>query len=85
MWYNRLIEYMLKEGYKNDHICPYIDMKISENEFAIIVVYVDYINIFGTPNELTNAIDYLRKEFEVKDLGRTKFCLELQIEYLKKG
>jgi len=32
-------------------------MKRSENEFAIIVIYVDYINILGTPNELTKAID----------------------------
>ena len=27
----------------------------------------------------------LKKEFEMKDLGRTKFCLGLQIEYLKNG
>jgi len=40
----------------------------SENEFVIIVVYVDGINIVGTPNELTNAIDCLRKEFEIRIL-----------------
>ena len=84
MWYNCLIEYLLKEGYKNDLTCPCIYMKRSKNEFSKIVVYVDGINIVGTPNELTNAIDYLRKEFEMKDLGRTKFCLRLQIEYLNK-
>ena len=55
-------------------------MKRSENEFSIIVVYVDDINIVGTPNELTKAIDCLKKEFEMKDHGRTKFCLGLQIE-----
>ena len=55
------------------------------SEFAIIAVYVDDINIVGTPNELTKAIDCLKKEFEMKDLGRTKFCLGLQIEYLNKG
>jgi len=27
----------------------------------------------------------IKKEFEMKDLGRTKFCLGLQIEYLNKG
>jgi len=32
-------------------------MKILENKFAIIIVYVDNINIVGTPNELTKAID----------------------------
>jgi len=85
MWYNCLSEYLLKEGYKNDHICPCTYMKRSENEFAIIVVYVDDINIVGTPNELKKEIDCLKKEFEMKDLGRTKFCLGLKIEYLNKG
>jgi len=56
---------LLKEWYKNDPIYPYINMKRSENEFSIIVVYVYDINIVGTPNELTNAIDCLKKEFEM--------------------
>ena len=60
-------------------------MKRSGNEFAIISVYVDDINIIGTPEELDKAINCLKKEFEMKDLGRTKFCLGLQIEYLKNG
>ena len=50
-------------------------MKISKNEFVIIVVYAYNINIVGTPNEFTKAI-------EMKDFGSTKFCLRLQIEYL---
>jgi len=59
VWYNRLIKYLLKEGYRNDPICPCIYMKILENEFAII--YVDDINIVGTPNELTKVIDCSKK------------------------
>jgi len=43
-------------------------MKILEKKFSIIIVYVDDINIVGTPNKLTKAIDYLKKEFEIKDL-----------------
>jgi len=38
-------------------------MKILENEFAIIVVCLDDINIVGTPNEFTKTIDCLKKEF----------------------
>ena len=52
MWYNWLNEYLLKEGYKNDPICPCIFMKRSGNEFAIISIYVDDINIIGTAEEL---------------------------------
>ena len=66
MWYNWLNEYLLKEGYKNDPICPCIFMKRSGNEFAIISVYVDDINIIETPEELDKAINCLKKEFEMK-------------------
>jgi len=48
-----------------------------ENEFSRIFVYVDDINIIGTLNELTKGIDCLKKEFEMKDFGRTKFCLRI--------
>lgn len=75
MWYNGLREYLLKEWYKNDPICPCIYMKISENEFVIIVVYVDDINIIGTLDELMKTIHFLKKEFEMKDFERTKSCL----------
>jgi len=27
MWYNRLSEYLLKEGYKNNQICPCVFIK----------------------------------------------------------
>ena len=85
MWYNRLSEYLLKHGYKNDTICPCIFMKRSGNEFVIIAVYVDDLNIIGTPEELPKAVNCLKEEFKMKDLGRTKFCLGLQIEHLKNG
>ncbi|KAL6315465.1 hypothetical protein AAG906_000757 [Vitis piasezkii] len=80
MWYNRLSEYLLKEGYVNKPICSCIFIKKSETGFAIIVVYVDDLNLVGTPEELTRTTNYLKKEFEMKDLGNF-FFLGLQVEY----
>ena len=85
MWYNRLREYLLKEGYANNPICPCIFIKKSKTGFAIIVVYVDDLNLIGTPEELIKTTNYLKREFEMKDLGKTKFCLRLQIEYFPTG
>ena len=45
MWYNRLNEYFLKEGYVNNPICLCIFIKKSETGFAIIIVYVDDLNL----------------------------------------
>ena len=85
MWYNHLSKYLLKEGFKNDSICPYVFIKRSEFRFAIVVVYVDDLNLVGTSEEVTKTVNYLKNEFGMKDLGKTKFCLDLQIEHTSKG
>ena len=60
MWYSCLSEYLLKEGYVNNSICPYIIKKL-ETGFAIIAVYVGDLNLVGTPEELTRTKNYLKK------------------------
>ena len=85
MWYNHLSEYLLKEGLKNNPICPCIFINNNQKKefwFAIVVVYVDDLNLMGTPKELAKITNCLKNEFEMKDLGKTKFCLGLQIEHL---
>ena len=77
MWYNRLSEYLLKEGYANNPICPCIFFKRSKTEFSIIAIYVDDLYLVRTLEELTKTTKYLKKEFEMKDLGKTTFCLGL--------
>ena len=48
MWYNLLNQYLLKEGYVNNLICPCVFIKKIENGFAIKAVYVDDLNLIGT-------------------------------------
>ena len=45
--------------------------------YVIIAVYVDNLNVIGTPEEIRHATDYLKKEFEMKDLETTKYYLGL--------
>ena len=49
MWYNRLSQYLLKEGYVNNSICPCVFIKKVAIIFAIIAVYVDDLNLIGAP------------------------------------
>ena len=35
-------------------------------EFFVIAIYVDNVNIIETHEELPKAIEYLKKEFEIK-------------------
>ena len=75
MWYNPLSQFLLKQGYKNDPICPCVFIKWSGCDFVLIVVYVDDLNIIGIPNEISKVVQCLTKKFEMKGLGKTKFCL----------
>ena len=54
-------------------------------DFSIVAVYVDDLNLIETPEELRKTASYLKKEFEMKDLKKTKFCLNLYIEHFREG
>ena len=60
MWYNRLSDYLKKEGYINNQICPCVFIKKSKAGFTIIAVYVDDLNIIGTPEEISEVALYLK-------------------------
>ncbi|CAA7033812.1 unnamed protein product [Microthlaspi erraticum] len=85
MWYNRLSEYLLSKDYVNNAICPCVFIKKSSLGFVIIAVYVDDLNMIGTQKEIDDARTHMKEEFEMKDLGKTKFCLGLQIEHFQDG
>ena len=65
----------------NNSICPCVFIKKVATGFAIIAVYVDNLNLIKTLEDLIKIIHYLKKEFEMKDLGKTKYYLGLQIEH----
>jgi hypothetical protein len=45
-------------------------------------VYIDDLNIIGHQQDIDEACKHLKTEFELKDLGKTKFCLGLQLEHV---
>jgi hypothetical protein len=83
MWYSQLNEFLLNKGYSNSDHCPYVFIRKSNTEFCIILVYVDDLNIIGHTKDIDEAHSHLKNEFEMKDLGKTKFYLGLQIEHLQ--
>ena len=48
-------------------------------------MYEDDLNIIGTLKDIKKASSYLESEFEMKDLGKTKYCLGLQLEHVPEG
>ncbi|XP_070675798.1 uncharacterized mitochondrial protein AtMg00810-like [Malus domestica] len=43
------------------------------------------MNLIGTLEELTRIASHLKSEFEMKDLGKTQYCLSLDIEHCSDG
>jgi hypothetical protein len=74
MSYNRLSEFLLMKGYTKNDDCPRVFIKRSSNGFCIISVYVDDLNIISNEEDINEAY-HLKMEFEMKDLGQTKFFL----------
>jgi Reverse transcriptase (RNA-dependent DNA polymerase) len=60
MWYNLLSEYLIKEGYKSNIISPCVFIKRSILSFIIIAVYVDDLNIIGSPEEIEKTAKLLK-------------------------
>ena len=76
MWYNRLSEFLLQKGHTTNDDSPCVFIKKSQTGFCIISVYADDLNIIGH-QAINEARNHLMTEFEMKDLGQTKFCLGL--------
>jgi hypothetical protein len=74
MWYNRLSEYLLQKGYSNNDDCPRVFIKRSSTGFCIISVYVDDLNIIGHAQDIDEACDHLKTEFEMTDWVKPDFA-----------
>jgi hypothetical protein len=67
------MEFLPNKGYSNSDDCPYVFIRKSNTAFCIISVYVDDLNIIGHTKDIDEAHNHLKKEFEMKDLGKTNF------------
>ena len=74
MLYNCLSEYLISQGYVNNELCPCVLIKKSHSGFAIVAVYIDNMNLIGTPVELEEIATHLKSKFEMKDLGKSRYC-----------
>ena len=84
-WYKRLSDYLIGKGYKNNELCPCVFIKRSSSGFVIVAVYVDDMNIIGNLDEMRDTVIQLQSKFEMKDLGKTKFCLGIELEHRESG
>lgn len=78
---------MLRIGYKQSQGDHTLFVKHSSNgKITILLVYVDDIIIAGDDVEEKRRFqDQLTQEFEIKELGRLKYFLGIEVAYSKQG
>jgi len=85
-WYYRLDKYLHQQGFIKGSKDRNLYIKIDNDEFLILVVYVDDI-IFGSNEEVMspNFALVMQKEFKMSMLGELTYFLGLQVQQNKDG
>jgi hypothetical protein len=85
-WYYRLDKYLQDKGFKRGTIDNNLYIKTEDNDFLIVLVYVDDI-IFGSNN--ASLVQWfasaMQSEFEMSMIGELSFFLGLQITQRSEG
>lgn len=85
IWYKRFKAEMTAMDFINEDLAPCLFIKQEGEEFVVIAIYVDDVNIFGTKKLTEKTTEKLKTVFEMKDLGTPNYCLGLQFNYLTDG
>eukprot|EP00253_Pinus_taeda_P030846 PITA_30846 len=85
-WYYRLEKYFHQQGFSKGSADSNLYIKIENDKFLILVVYVDDI-IFGSNEEaMSQKVSLvMQKEFEMSLIGELTYFLGLQIEQNEGG
>ena len=84
-WYHHLCNYLVSKGFIHNPALPCIFALSNKLGFVIVAIYVDILNIIGLPELCKFTQELLTQQFDMKILGKTSFCLGLQIHHLADG
>nr|GEX12275.1 putative ribonuclease H-like domain-containing protein [Tanacetum cinerariifolium] len=85
-WFSRFTLAMRKYGFKQSNSDHTLFLKQKEKLVTCLIIYVDDMIIMGNDEEeMMRLRTNLFKEFEMKDLGRRKYFLEIKVLRSKQG
>ncbi|KAL7608142.1 hypothetical protein Lser_V15G12411 [Lactuca serriola] len=85
-WNEKLYGFLLEFGFVQSMNDFTLFVKISNGTIVILLVYVDDIILSGNSNEEVNKVkDFLKSKFLIKDLGKLKFFLGIEVIDINKG
>jgi Reverse transcriptase (RNA-dependent DNA polymerase) len=85
-WYSRLSAALFKIGYKTSAADSSLFTQLTERGIVAILIYVDDLVIIGSDQIGIDALkEHLRLEFDIKDLGKLRYFLGIEIARSHKG
>ncbi|CAL9022062.1 unnamed protein product, partial [Prunus brigantina] len=85
-WNAKFTGYLPTLGFSVSHSDPSLFVKKTESAVVILLLYVDDIIITGSdPPLVTSVIQALSEVFELKDLGKLRYFLGLEVQYHSGG
>jgi len=86
-WFGRLTQAMISMGYRQSQSDHTLFIKHSqEGKLTLLLVYVDDMIVAGDDEHEKQILkEKLAAQFEMKDLGKLKYFLGIEVAYSKKG
>ncbi|CAL1413854.1 unnamed protein product [Linum trigynum] len=85
-WYAKLTEALISFGFTQSYSDYSLFTKKNDKGIAVVLVYVDDLIFSGDNEELIQeAKDFLSRQFKVRDLGKLKYFLGLEVARSSSG
>lgn len=85
-WFGKFHQAMIEFGYKQGHSDHTLFTRKNEGKMVVLIVYVDDIVVTGNDSEeIAKLKGLLSAKFEVKDLGRLRYFLGIEVTRSDKG
>lgn len=85
-WYEKLTNLLLKLGYTQSKSDYSMFTLIKDDHTTVLLVYVDDVILAGTYlHEFDRIKQILHNAFKIKDLGKLKYFLGLEVAHSKEG
>uniref|UniRef100_A0AAV1UD78 Reverse transcriptase Ty1/copia-type domain-containing protein n=1 Tax=Peronospora matthiolae TaxID=2874970 RepID=A0AAV1UD78_9STRA len=79
-WNNKLSQQLDDQEFKSSAADPCVFVRVTREEYIIIVIYVDDLMIScKTKEHIASIKNSLMEDFSIKDLGDLKYCLRIEI------
>lgn len=86
IWYERLTSFLIEHHYKQAISDHSLFVKNEASSFTILLVYVDDVILVGSDlNEFNSIKLTLDNTFKIKDLGKLKYFIGIEVPQSKEG